>query len=157
MHTKVSPQPATEERTYGQILKSSVLVVGSSVANIVIGIARAKAMAVLLGPVGVGLNGLYSSILDLGSTIAGMGVNSSGVRQIAAAAGSGDTEVIARTTVVLRRVSIFLGLLGAVLLITFSGQISALTFGSRDYTEAICLLSVDAFFLLVYPDNTELF
>jgi PST family polysaccharide transporter len=36
-----------------------------------------------------------------------------------------------------------------VLLITFSGQISALTFGSRDYAEAICLLSVAAFFRLV--------
>src|SRR5215208_1441155 len=38
--------PAAEEHTYGQILKSSVLIGGSSVLNIGIGIVRTKAMAV---------------------------------------------------------------------------------------------------------------
>lgn len=146
----MSAQTVVEsERTYGQILKSSVLVGGSSVANIVIGIARAKAMAVLLGPSGVGLAGLYNSIADITSTVAGMGVNSSGVRQIAAAVGSGDTELIGRTTVVLRRVSGLLGLLGAALLIAFSGQISRLTFGNSGYTGGICLLSLAILFRLV--------
>ncbi len=151
----VETRPA-EKSTYGQILKSSVLVGGSSAANIVIGIVRAKAMAILLGPAGVGLTGLYSSILDVTSTIAGMGVNSSGVRQIAAAVGSGDTDVIGRTTIVLRRVSILLGLLGAVLLIVFSGQISALTFGSHKYAGAICLLAVAVFFKLVSGGQSAL-
>jgi antigen flippase len=145
-----TPQTATEpKRTYGQILKSSALVGGSSVANIVIGIARAKVMAVLLGPAGVGLTGLYSSVLDVTSTLAGMGVNSSGVREIAAAVGSGDTEVIARTTVVLRRISILLGALGTALLIAFSSQVSSLTFSSDKYAGAICLLSIAVFFRLV--------
>ena len=78
-----------EEHTYGQILKSSALIGGSSVLNIGIGIVRTKAMAVLLGPAGFGLMGLYGSIADLAVSIAGMGVNSSGVRQIAEAAGFG--------------------------------------------------------------------
>ena len=146
MGVQTAAQP---ERTYGQILKSSALVGGSSAANIVIGIARAKAMAVLLGPAGLGLAGLYNSIFDMATTIAGMGANSSGVRQIAAAVGSGDTEVIARTTVVLRRVSILLGLLGAALLVAFSGQVSKLTFGSGAYASGICLLSVAVIFRLV--------
>src|SRR5262249_25037735 len=80
--------PAAEERTYGQILKSSVLIGGSSVLNIGIGIARTKVMAVLLGPAGFGLMGLYGSIADVVVSIAGMGVGSSGARQIAEAAGS---------------------------------------------------------------------
>lgn len=143
-------------RSYGQILKSSVLVGGSSAANIVIGVARAKAMALLLGPPGVGLMGLYNSIFDVTSTIAGLGVNSSGVRQIAAAVGTDESELIARTTVVLRRVSILLGLAGAVLLIAFSGQISTLTFGSRKYGGAICLLSVAVFFRLVSAGQNAL-
>jgi PST family polysaccharide transporter len=49
-----------------------------------------------------------------------MGINSSGVRQIAEAVGSGDTVRIARTVIVLRRTSIFLGILGAVLLVGFA-------------------------------------
>src|SRR5215471_6733544 len=86
--------PAAEKHTYGQILKSSVLIGGSSVLNIGIGIVRTKAMAVLLGPAGFGLMSLYGSIADLAVSIASMGVNSSGVRQIAEAAASSDDKRI---------------------------------------------------------------
>ncbi len=141
---------ATAERhTYGQILKSSALIGGSSVLNVAIGIVRTKAMAVLLGPAGVGLMGLYGSIVDLAQSIAGMGINSSGVRQIAEAVGSGDTERIARTAMVLRRTSIVLGILGAVLLVVFSRQVSSVTFGSDQHAAAVALLSVAVFFRCV--------
>ena len=53
-------ETAPEKATYGQILKSSALIGGSSVLNIAIGIVRTKVMAILLGPAGVGLFGLYS-------------------------------------------------------------------------------------------------
>lgn len=145
--SETSSTPKTH--TYGQILKSSALVGGSSVINIAIGIVRTKAMALLLGPAGFGLIGLYSSIVDLTQSIAGLGINSSGVRQIAEAAGTGDTERIGRTAAVLRRTSIGLGLVGAVLVIVFSSQVSALTFGSRKYAAAVSLLSIAVFFKLV--------
>jgi antigen flippase len=143
-------QTATAEKhTYDQILKSSALVGGSSVMNIAIGIVRAKAMAVLLGPAGFGLFGLYGAIANLTQSIACMGINSSGVRQIAVAVGSGDTERIAQTTTVLRRTSIVLGVLGAVLLVVFSKQVSTLTFGSNEHAGAVCLLAIAVFFQLV--------
>src|ERR1700720_4961352 len=94
-----APIATAHKGTYGQILKSSALVGGSSVINIAIGIVRTKAMALLLGPAGYGLFGLYGSIANLAQSLAGMGVNSSGVRQIAAAVGSGDSAQIALTTV----------------------------------------------------------
>jgi antigen flippase len=146
MGAQTAAQP---ERTYGQILKSSALVGGSSAATIVIGIARAKIMAVLLGPAGVGLNGLYSSIIDLTSTIAGIGINSSGVRQIAEASASDRQERIAHTAAALRKTSILLGILGAASLVVFSGQVSALTFGNDRHAAAISLLSIAVFFRLV--------
>jgi enterobacterial common antigen flippase len=139
----------SEKHTYGQILKSSALIGGSSIVNIAIGIVRTKAMAVLLGPSGFGLMGVYSSIADLAQAIAGMGINSSGVRQIAESVGTSDTERIARTVTVLRRTSIFLGILGAVLLVLFSRQVSILTFGSDGHTTAVALLSLAVFFRLV--------
>src|SRR5215468_3830985 len=105
--------PSGEKPTYGQILKSSALIGGSSVLTIAIGIVRTKAMAVMLGPAGFGLMGLYGSIIDLALSVISMGVGSSGVRQIAHAAGSGETEKIGRTVVVLRRISIVLGIVGA--------------------------------------------
>lgn len=145
----VVPVAKAEKDTYGQILKSTALVGGSSVINIAIGIIRTKAIAVLLGPAGFGLAGLYGSVSNLTQSVAGMGINSSGVRQIAEAVGSGDTERIARTAVVLRRVSILVGLLGAILLVVFSTQVSTVTFGSKQNASAVALLSVAVFFTLV--------
>jgi enterobacterial common antigen flippase len=138
-----------EKHTYGQILKSSALVGGSSVLNIAIGIVRTKLMAMLLGPAGFGLAGLYSSVADLTQSVAGMGINSSGVRQIAEAVGSDDAKRIALTTAVLRRTSIVLGVLGATLLVVFSRQVSTLTFGNDQHAAAVSLLSIAVFFRLV--------
>ena len=145
-----SPEAGTADKhTYGQILKSSALIGGSSLLNVVISIVRTKAMAVLLGPAGFGLMGVYGSISDFALSIASMGINSSGVRQIAEAVGSGDTDRIARTVVVLRRTSVILGVFGAVLLVLFSSQVSTLTFGSDQQTVAVALLSLAVFFRLV--------
>src|ERR1700736_5121931 len=124
---------AADKYTYGQILKSSAIIGGSSGVSIAIGIVRTKAMALFLGPAGVGLMGLYSSILNLVQSIANMGINTSGVRQIAEAAGSGEAGRIGRTTVVLRRTAIVIGLLGALLLVILSRPISRLTFGSEQH------------------------
>ena len=151
LQSRPTPAPiaTAHKQSYGQILKSSALVGGSSVVNIAIGIVRTKAMALLLGPAGFGLFGLYGSIASLTQSIAGMGVNSSGVRQIAEAVGSDDTERIAQTTAVLRRISMFLGMLGAGLLLVFSRQVSTLTFGSNQHAGAVCLLSIAVFFQLI--------
>lgn len=145
-----TPSATTVERhTYGQILKSSAMIGGSSVLNIAIGIIRTKAMAMLLGPAGYGLLGLYQSILDLALSIAGMGINSSGVRQIAESAGTGDSQRIARTAAVLRRTAVLLGIVGALLLVAFSGRVSTMTFGNDQHAGAVALLSLAVFFRLV--------
>jgi antigen flippase len=135
-----------ESSTYGQILKSTALVGGSSAANILIGMVRTKALAMLLGPAGFGFFGLYGSITDVAQSIAGMGVNGSGVRQIADAVASGDPERIARTVVVLRRVSVILGLVAVCVLVASSRQISLLTFGNTRHALAISLLAAAVLF-----------
>ena len=139
----------SEKNSYGEILKSSALVGGSALLTIPIGMVRTKAMAVLLGPAGFGLMGLYGSIIDLALSVAGMGIASSGVRRIAEAVGSGDTDRIALTVAVLRRTSILLGIFGAVLVSVFARQISTLTFGSDEHASAVALLSLAVLFRLV--------
>jgi PST family polysaccharide transporter len=140
---------ARSKHTYGQILKSSALMGGSSVFNVGVGIVRTKIMALLLGPAGFGLIGLYSSIVNLTQSIACMGIDSSGVRQIAAAVGSLDMKAVGRTAAVLRRSSVVLGALGAVLLLVFSAPISKLTFNSYDRTYPVALLSLAVLFRVV--------
>lgn len=146
-----APEPGARagDSSYGQILKSTALVGGSQVINIAVGMVRTKAMAVLLGPAGFGLMGLYGSIADLTQAVAGLGINSSGVRQMAEAAGSGDTKRIARTATVLRRTAVAVGLLGALILLVFAGPISHLTFGTGERRSGVALLAAAVFLQLV--------
>lgn len=149
------PPPATVT-SYGQILRSSALIGGSQILVIAIGIIRTKAMAVLLGPAGFGLWGIYNAIADLATSVSGMGVNSSGVRQIAEAAGGGDDIRIARTVAALRRTSMVLGIGGAVLLAALAGPVSELTFGLEGYTVPVALLGLAVLFRLVSAGQAAL-
>lgn len=149
MAVEAAASEDVSKSSYGQILKSTALVGGSQAINIAIGIIRTKGMAMLLGPAGFGLAGLYMSVVQLTQSVAGMGVNQSGVRQIAEAVGTGDEEKIGRTAIVLRRVSWALGLLGAAILILFAAPIAKITFGDYARTINIAMLSAVVFFSLI--------
>lgn len=114
-----------------------------------IGVIRTKAMAVMLGPAGFGLMGLYSSIIDLALAVASMGIGNSGVRQIAESAGSNDEARIARTVIVLRRTAVILGILGALFVVVFAQPLSSLTFGTDQHAGAVALLGLAVFFRAV--------
>lgn len=118
---------------------------GSAAVNVCIGIVRTKVMAVLLGPAGYGMMGAYVLITELTRSVAQLGLNASGVRQIADADASGDTSRIARTVTVLRRTSWVCALLGAALLAAFSEPISNLTFGHTQHASAVAWLSLAVF------------
>jgi enterobacterial common antigen flippase len=160
LHDKVAVNPdvsaetvanpaAGANSTYRQIFKATALIGGSSLVNIGLSIVRGKAMAVFLDPSGFGLFGLYGTICDLVVSIAGMGVNSSGVRQIAEASHSGNPKRIAQVITVLRRTALLQGVGGAALLILFSKQASNLTFGNDSHAGAIALLALAVFARLV--------
>jgi len=82
--------PVTEPTSHSQILRSSSIIGGASVINILIGLLRIKVVAVLLGPAGVGLIGLLQNIMATASTVAALGFGTVGTRQIAEAAGLED-------------------------------------------------------------------
>lgn len=128
--------------THGQILKSSVLIGGSSVVNVLVGMIRVKFTAVYLGTLGVGLFGAYTSILGPLSTLAGLGISSAGVRQIAEAAGKNDQTRIARSLLTVRRCVWVTGLLGMFLLLALSYPLSKATFGNTDQVLPLCALSL---------------
>lgn len=129
-------------KSYGQILKSSAVIGGSSAVTLVLGMVRAKAIALLLGPGGYGLWGICVSIVELAQGIAGLGLNGSGVRQIAEAVGTGDGQHIARTVITLRRVSRALGVVGAVALAILSGPVAQFSFGDAKYAPVVAILSL---------------
>lgn len=81
--------------SYRQILRSTSIIGGASVINILIGLVRVKVAAVLLGPAGVGLMGLFSNLIATASSVAALGMGTVGTRQIAEAAGRDDPQAIA--------------------------------------------------------------
>jgi PST family polysaccharide transporter len=138
-----------DRESYRELLKSSALIGAASAINIVIGIVRNKLMALLLGASGFGVMGLYMSILDVAQSIAGLGLNTSGVRQMAEAAGTQDQARVARTAGVLRRTSLILGVAGSLLLAAFARPVSVLTFGTPAYTWGVVCVSAALLFRLV--------
>ena len=131
-----------DRKSYGQILKSTTLIGGSQVINIILGIFRTKILAVFLGPIGIGLMGVYNSLSLMISTIAGLGIGSSGVRQVAESSSTGDQSRISRTIKTVRRLSLFLGLLGASLMAILSAPLSRVSFGTINHQLAISVLAI---------------
>ena len=153
MNARATP---SEGQTYTQILKSTALIGGSSLITVAFSIIRNKAMAVILGPEGVGLMAIYSSIADIAQAVAGLGVQSSGVRQIAEAVGTGDAEKIARTAFILQRISIVLGIAGTLLLACLAFPVAHLTFGDHQHAASVAFLSLAIFFRLASAGQTAM-
>lgn len=136
---KSSGSVGAANQSYATILRSSAVMGASFAIVMVASFIRMKFMAVFLGPSGVGLLGMLSTVLDLCVAVAGLGVQQSGIRQVAAAANDTARRDVASA---LRWLSLGLGVFGAGLLAILALPISNLTFGSEHYTSAIALLAV---------------
>jgi antigen flippase len=126
-------------QSYATILRSSAIMGASFAIVMVFSFARMKVMALLVGPSGVGLLGVLSTVLDLTVAIAGLGVAQSGIRQIAAA---GDDDARATTARAIQWLSLGLGLLGTAALVVMALPVSHLTFGTEHYAGAISLVAI---------------
>jgi PST family polysaccharide transporter len=144
--------PSPRPDSYREILASTLLIGGSSLLTLAIGMVRTKAMALLLGPAGFGFMGVCNSLADLARSVAELGINSAGVRQIAAAAASGDATRVATTAIVLRRTALALGLLGALPLLLLAVPIAGLTFGNAGQATAVAVLAA-AVYLRLWSDG----
>jgi PST family polysaccharide transporter len=114
---------------------------GASFINILLRIIRTKCLAVVLGPSGIGLLAMFNSITDIAGTVAGLGIDTSGVRQVAEANAVMKQEKVGRTIHALRISAYCLGAAGMVLVILLSSLIGHFTFGSGEYNFDIVLLS----------------
>lgn len=146
----------SNDRSYGRILKTTFIMGVSSVITTILGIVRVKIIALMLGPSGMGLTGIYMTITSVVTAVSGMGIRESGVRQIAEAAGTGDCDRISRTAGSLRRAALLSGIAGLIGLLLLSGKVSELTFGSRDHGYDIALLSLATLFGAVSGGQTAL-
>ena len=134
------------QSSYRSIFKATFLFGGVQVYQILIQIIKSKFVAVLLGPAGVGIMGLYQSGLQLVQQISSMGLASSAVRNVSESNGTNDIQRIAKTITVVRKLVWFTGLLGLILVACCSPLLSKVSFGNYDYTIPFIILSVTLLF-----------
>lgn len=131
--------------SYGSILKSISLFGGVQVFQIIIGLVKNKFVALLLGPAGMGIMGMITSASSMVETLTGFGLRTSGTRNIASAVSSNDDYKIGKVLSVIRRLVIYTGLLGTVVIFLLAKQLSLWSFGNEDYTIAFRIVSCTAF------------
>jgi O-antigen/teichoic acid export membrane protein len=131
-------------------------VAGSQFFLIIIRLIRSKAIAVWIGPSGVGLIGICQAAIDLIRSMTGLGLNFSGVKEVAQASVSNDEIQIATTMHVLRKWVWATGLFGMVLTASLSHQLSVWSFGNTEHTYDFIILSVIVFIGAISTGQTTL-
>jgi len=115
---------------------------GAAGINVLLGMVRTKFAAVLIGITGVGMLAGFSSIQGIIGTFAGLGIQSSAVREIAKAVGMGDEHAIGRVVLTLRRVCWLTGFTGMITMMSLSPFLSQITFGTSKYTIDIAAIGI---------------
>lgn len=140
--------------SYRRIFKSSAIIGGASVINILIGIIKVKVLAVVLGPAGVGLMGVFQNVVSMASTVAALGVGNSGVRQIASSAEDIETLSIVRRA--LWYGNLILGATGMLALWALREPVATLVFGNSSYVNEVAWLGLGVLLTLIAGSQTAL-
>lgn len=97
----------------------------SQVATVCASLVKMKVVALLLGPAGVGLVGVYLNMVQAASSIASLGISNAGTRQIATAHAEGGQQAVGRMRRVLFWGGTALSLIGATIFWSLSGWLAA--------------------------------
>ena len=123
-------------------MKAMGLFGGVQIAGIVCSIVRTKLVALWIGPVGVGLFGLFNNALEMISTGTNLGIRSSSVRDISQALAGHNPDLVSRMVSVVRKWSMWLGLAGALITLSLAPVLSQVTFGDTTHIWGFVALSV---------------
>jgi antigen flippase len=120
------------------ILKASGIIGGSQLINILVGIIRNKIAAILIGPLGVGVLGLFLSISDTIRASTSFGIQFSSIKTIAESKSKHEQYYMVHVVGVWAKLTGWCGVLITILLSKF---LSVYVFKSDQYTLQIALIS----------------
>lgn len=137
-----------KEEQYRKIAKNTLVLGSAQIIQMMVTLIRAKAIAILLGPFGAGLNSLILSALSVMQQISSVGIYQSGVREMSVVIGTSDSqENSAKFRRCFLRLSLICSTAGVVVMVLFSPLLSFLLFGSYQYTVWLMLVSLALFFM----------
>ncbi|MCH5214804.1 MAG: oligosaccharide flippase family protein [Muribaculaceae bacterium] len=123
---------------YRSILKRISAFGGVQIFSILINLVRGKFVALFLGPEGMGLSSMLTSSTNTIQQFAGLGLNLSLVKEVAAQKEKGDVSGVLNVAL---RLIYFTAILGCVVTLVLSPWLSKWSFGSYDYTLGFAILS----------------
>lgn len=130
------------KKSYGQILKTTAVFGSVKIFSVLIGLFKAKIIAIFLGPAGMGIFNLINYPVTLFSQFSGLGISTSGIREVAQ---THDEQQLSETAEVIKYWNRTLGIIGSLILFAVAPWISKLSFGDDSYTWAFQVLSVVVF------------
>jgi PST family polysaccharide transporter len=142
--------------SYRQILRSTTITGAASVLNILTGLVRIKVAAILLGPAGVGLIGLFQNMITAASMVSSLGLADAGTRQIAQAAGRSDERALGEARRALLFATIGLGGLGAAIFWLARPYLAGEVLGDRGLEGMVGWLSVGVALTVVTGSRTAI-
>jgi len=113
-----------------------------------------KILAVLVGPAGIGLLGIYNSLQSTVGSVAGLGLGTSGVRDIASS--KGDTVTLSRVRTVLFASNLVQGTIAMVVVWVFRVELAEWLFGDATRATETGLVGVAILLGLVAASQTAL-
>lgn len=126
-----------------RVLKVMSLFSSLQMLSILCSAVKMKLVTIWLGASGVGLFGIYQSVVDTIATFTDLGIRQSAVRDVVA--GRRSPALFARIVRVVRRWSLYSGLLGAAVMASLALPLGLWFFGSASGCWGFLLLSVAMF------------
>lgn len=129
------------DENYSHVLKYAGIFGGVQGLNILLGLVRNKIVALLLGPMGMGLASLFNSVVNFISQATTFGISFSAVRHVSELFDTGDEARIAHFVKVVRIWSLLTALLGMMVCMLAGPLLSNFTFDWGNHTLHFVLLA----------------
>ena len=130
-----------KDTIYSHILKYAGLFGSIQALNIGVGLLRNKLVALILGPLGMGLASLFNSTIQLLCNTVNLGIPMSGVREVAVAYEKGSKDELARAVANVRTICGIMAVVGMLLCVLLARLLDRWTFSWGDHTLHFVLLS----------------
>jgi len=134
------------QQSYRKVLNATSLFGGVQFINIILRLIRSKAIALLIGPIGMGISNLLLTTMELINGLTNLGLERSAVKDISLANTNSNSKNVAITISILKKLVWLTITVGVILMVLLAPWLSEITFGNKDYTISFRWISIALLF-----------
>ena len=134
------------QQSYRKVLNATSLFGGVQFINIILRLIRSKAIALLIGPIGMGISNLLLTTMELINVLTNLGLERSAVKDISLANTNSNSKNVAITISILKKLVWLTITVGVILMVLLAPWLSEITFGNKDYTISFRWISIALLF-----------